>query len=392
MIPKPLEDITEADLNGLVSGSVPEGRTIEYKAELPAGTNDEKIKFLRAVTSLANTAGGDLIIGVQAQRGIPTAVPGLLVAPADQDGEKLRLENILRDGVQERVRLVSFRYVPLTGGNVVLLVRVPKSFNAPHRVTIGGHSDFYARNSSGAYRLDVPELRQAFLQAPTVAARMKAFREDRLAQIAAGQPPVPLSAGGRLVFHTSAFGAFMDTPITGLELTQHQAYEFAPPNLSGMTVVHNFDRYLVYYGGEQAQENYVQVFRSGIVEYVSALHHEDGQGRMRVNGSWVEADLFNTAPRFATLLNGHGVAPPYYFMLSLLGIRNHIFDTGSAYSRRGDAMAGRDNVVFPEIATDTTSFHAQTLLRPLANRLWNTFGYAASQNYTADGTYSPRGR
>jgi hypothetical protein len=40
MIPKPLDHITEADLQALISDAVPEGRTIEYKRALPG--NSEK--------------------------------------------------------------------------------------------------------------------------------------------------------------------------------------------------------------------------------------------------------------------------------------------------------------------------------------------------------------
>ena len=58
MISKPVHEIRFADLNALI-GTVAEGKTIEYKREMPAGTRDEKIKFLAAVASLANTAGGD---------------------------------------------------------------------------------------------------------------------------------------------------------------------------------------------------------------------------------------------------------------------------------------------------------------------------------------------
>src|SRR5437773_200695 len=88
MIPKPTQDIRLGDLESLV-GRVPEGKTIEYKREMPAGTRDEKIKFLAAVSSLANTAGGDLLIGVEAKDGVPVAIPGIIAASLDD--EKLRL-------------------------------------------------------------------------------------------------------------------------------------------------------------------------------------------------------------------------------------------------------------------------------------------------------------
>src|SRR5215469_1721110 len=56
---------------------------------MPAGTREEKIKFLAAISSLANTAGGDLLIGVQAKNGLPAAISGITVPNIDD--EKLRL-------------------------------------------------------------------------------------------------------------------------------------------------------------------------------------------------------------------------------------------------------------------------------------------------------------
>lgn len=179
----------------------------------------------------------------------------------------------------------------------------------------------------------------------------------------------------------------MESAGGGLELTKEQAYRFAPPNSTGLYLVHNFDGYLVYYGGDKPQENYVQIFRSGVVEYVMALHHAQQDNRMRVNGAWIEHDIFDVAPRFCALLVEHGLTPPYYFMLSLLGIRNHVFDPGGPYSRTRGVRADRDNVIFPEVAAEDAAFDAPSTLRPLANRLWNTFGYPGSPNYAESGMY-----
>jgi predicted HTH transcriptional regulator len=64
MIPKPLDHITEADLQALISDAVPEGRTIEYKRALPGNSDGEKKEFLADISSFANTSGGDLIYGM----------------------------------------------------------------------------------------------------------------------------------------------------------------------------------------------------------------------------------------------------------------------------------------------------------------------------------------
>jgi hypothetical protein len=42
MIPKPLSDINDADLQNLISNEVMEGKTIEYKRELPGGQDADR--------------------------------------------------------------------------------------------------------------------------------------------------------------------------------------------------------------------------------------------------------------------------------------------------------------------------------------------------------------
>ena len=72
MISKPLDAITLDDLHRLLENRISEGKTIEYKQVLPGGTDGEKIKFLRAVSSFANTAGGDLFYGQRRRMEFPS--------------------------------------------------------------------------------------------------------------------------------------------------------------------------------------------------------------------------------------------------------------------------------------------------------------------------------
>ena len=60
MLPVRIEDVDVAALEALVENEVAEGKTIEYKRELPGGADSDKVPFLEAVSAFANTAGGDL--------------------------------------------------------------------------------------------------------------------------------------------------------------------------------------------------------------------------------------------------------------------------------------------------------------------------------------------
>src|SRR6266446_2080059 len=107
---KSLTDIDESDLQALVDAQVAERKTIEYKQALPGGTDDNKREFLADVSSFANAAGGNLL--------------------DDVDAQKLRLENMLRDGIAPRLPRVDVHPVVLASkpGYYVLILRMQKSW------------------------------------------------------------------------------------------------------------------------------------------------------------------------------------------------------------------------------------------------------------------------
>jgi predicted HTH transcriptional regulator len=68
MIPKEIDALTKQDIDALIANSVSEGRNIEYKEELPGGSDEQKREFLADASSFANAGGGDLILGAEARR------------------------------------------------------------------------------------------------------------------------------------------------------------------------------------------------------------------------------------------------------------------------------------------------------------------------------------
>lgn len=142
MIPKRLEDITEDDITDLVTNSTAETRTLEFKRALHGSTDSDKKEFLADVSSFANAAGGDIIFGVAATDGIADEVPGL--ADFNEDKETLRLESILRDGLDPRLPGCVFHKIDMQTDNPVWILRVPRSWFGPHRVHAKGTSRFWA--------------------------------------------------------------------------------------------------------------------------------------------------------------------------------------------------------------------------------------------------------
>ncbi len=175
----------EEDLQVLVDNSVLESKTIEYKQSLPSNSESDKKEFLADVSSFANASGGDLIFGIIADKktGTPKSLEGLIIENIDQ--EILRLENMIRGGIEPRMPSVSTEPIKLSNSKFALIIRTPKSWICPHRVTFGGHDKFYSRSSNGKYPLDVGELRVAFNLSETITEKIRNFRQDRISKILA---------------------------------------------------------------------------------------------------------------------------------------------------------------------------------------------------------------
>lgn len=237
-----LDAITEATLAALVNDAVAETRRLEFKQAV-AGGDEAHREFLADVSSLANAAGGDMIIGVVEEEGIAASIAG--IDSGAVDSEIQRLENILRDGVDPRIPGVNVRPVPVDSGTkAVLVIRVPRSWAGPHMVTFKGLSRFYSRNSSGKYQLDVAELRTAFVASQSARSAVRSFRVERLARIAEGQTPVPLLDAPKVVLHVIPLAVAEPSSSVDLAPLHHGRHpDFRPirPTSRGWNWRVNFD-------------------------------------------------------------------------------------------------------------------------------------------------------
>ena len=195
----PIEAITEADLQALVEGGVPESRDLDYKRDAYGGRDDDKKEYLADISALANTVGGHLVLGMDERDGVASELVGCEIDP---DKECLRLENLARDGLQPRLQGVRVRAIALENGKRALLVRVPRSWSPPHRVVAQKSNRFWARTDRQKYEPDVDQLRDLFAVAPSIAEKIRDFWLHRLALIESGEGLLgPDRSSGALVLH-----------------------------------------------------------------------------------------------------------------------------------------------------------------------------------------------
>lgn len=379
MISKPIELIEEADLRQLIEGRIPESKQLEYKREMPDGSDAGKVKILKSVTAFANTQGGDLIYGMEAVKGVPTQLKPLTMPSKDEVLQ--RLVQLCADGVAPRLTGVRYHFVPLTEGGYVLVVRVDKSWNAPHRVTAGGHSQFYGRNAAGSYPLDVGELRQAFTLSGSIAERVRSFRADRLLMLGNGNAPVRLNSGALLVLHLVPLQSMTANTVIDFRSNSHSLMQVIPPGTQNWDQRQNLDGIVNWAIGLNGDaKSYALLFRTGAIEVV--MVQRPWEGEKVIYSDSYEGILLDALKVYFVALSKFGVAPPAYAFISFLGVTGFRFDPGGRNSRdHRDHFSDRDALILPEVLIEDWSIDLSKIMRPAYDMIWNAFGFSHSLNF-----------
>lgn len=145
---KPMNAITQDDVRQLVEERYPEGDDAEFKRALSTrdGADDRWVtsgdglgdrarnEIMEVVTAFANGHGGHLLLGIEETTDRPARASAISAIPRCVElAEILRLQ--IRDCVDPQLPVVDVKGIPTTDGDGgIVMIRVPQSRSAPHRV------------------------------------------------------------------------------------------------------------------------------------------------------------------------------------------------------------------------------------------------------------------
>lgn len=398
MIEKEFDSIEKADIDALVAKAEPEGRTIEYKEQLPAaGSDRDSCEFLKDASAFANAGGGDLIYGIREKRdasgqatGIPEDAKGL--AGINSDNEENRLLSILRSGIEPRIPAVRIKHIDgFSSGGPVIVLRIHKSWASPHMVKEAFR--FYHRVGTMNHPLDVREIRAAFLASESLCYKISAFRSDRVGKILAGETPVPMKPGPKFVLHllpVSAFGEPVTVDLRTAESTIGSELVPMGPRTNGRGPTQfNFNG-LICSSGTGASPHtvsYVQLFRNGVIEAVC----ECLLAQRVLIGSNLEQELLGAASRYIKNIQCRlGVVPPTFVAISVVFVKG--FGIWPIHSYHPFAFASvrpidEDVLLAPEALVEEEGTDIRKLLRPALDTIWQASGWPGSQGYDDRGDW-----
>ncbi len=366
MISKPLTSITPVDLTALVASGVRESRELEFKRELPGTSDRDRVEFLADVSSLANAAGGDLLFGIEGARdkdgrctGAAANVIGLRGFNADQD--ELRLMQMVRTGIAPVIPGIEMQAVDGFADGAALVLRVPKSWLGPHMITFQGKQQFWGRSAAGKHRLDVAELREAFLSADEAPRRLQAVRTERIARILAGDVPAPMDDRSIAVLHVAPMAALGRGHL--IDIHGVRSLNLQPMKASGWDGRYNAEGY-AFHGcrGGGPRGSYVQFFRSSLVEVASDHLVGEFEGRRVIASDAYESDLIRSAFAVVRGLHQLGLPLPYFIAATLLGAAGARMDVNSFRYRDAQHPIERDVLYLPDIQIESVAERVEEIL------------------------------
>jgi hypothetical protein len=364
-----------------------EGIDLDYKLK-PYGTSDaDKKEFLKDVSSFANTAGGDIIVGLREADGLPAEVVGV---DGDLDAEVLRLESLLRDRMEPRIIGIRMRPVPLANGRRVLVIRVPKSWNPPHAVLQNNLRLVFARNSAGVHQASIDEMRTMFTSGATVLERSREFQRQRMIEIHSGEGPFSnLPGEGRMVLHIIPFSAFGSE--SGLDPRRVHGQELTPLWCSGYNSGYNVDGYWTS-SGRNGRAGYVQVFRNGIIESVAGdVRAKEDRGSV-LYAREVEDHIVTKTEKYMAALSHAEVPPPMFVMLAGVRMSGTIVIGNPLAPFMEPQSLRKSDLILPTVTIEDYGRleDYRQALKPIFDAVWNAAGYGASQSYGLDGNWTRR--
>lgn len=395
MILKELKEISISDFQSLIDNGIAEGKTIEYKQDILLDQDQDKKEFLFDVTSFANAGGGDLIFGISEDRetGLPSRIDGISISNTDELIRKI--ENLIRDGIAPRITGIQMRAVQLINTNYLLILRIPKSWSSPHQVIYRGADKFYTRATNGKYKLDVTELRNAFLLSHTATDRIRKFREERLSKIFASETPVPLFENGKIVLHFVPFNSFGLNKVYDLTYFKNDITKLVPLGGGNRDHRYNLEGIISYSSSHDRlhYDSYIQFYRNGIIETVNSTILKPYDGKLLIPSVPTlnfERQIIDYYKKYCKIIEDINIEIPIFVFLSFVDVKGYIMESSKVRLRYNVDTIDREVLMLPEIVLEDYNFHPEQQLKPLFDMVWNACGFEKSLNYGNDGTWSDR--
>jgi hypothetical protein len=395
MINKTFKDIVLSDFDALIENGITENRTIEYKEILEIKGDGEKKELLADISSFANSMGGDLVFGIQATKGIPLRLCGMVLI--NPDDVILQLESLIRDGISPRLSNVEINTFKVETDSYIVIIRIPKGWNIPHQVVFKGTDKFYSRGTNGKYKMDIDELRSAFTQASSVEKEIEKFVANRRNDIVSDVMPVSFDKTAKIVIHL--------VPFSSMALGKRYDLSSIEPNIrrlreiNGSSTTPRFDLHgwlTSSLSPGPTRNNYMRLYHNGIIEAVNGELFFPYGGYLRIPvEKTVNYELFivEAINNYLQFYHAEKIELPIALYISYIGVKDYYLSCGTVKDSLGNVIKlAQYSIHMPAIKINHYNEDIPAAVKFAFDMIWNGCGYKGSINYTPSGKWSPIGK
>lgn len=389
MLPLTLPQLTEAFLAQVCEEQWPETQTLEFKAILPLNDEDARQEFRKDVCALANADGGDLVFGISEKVGCANAI--LAINGINADATKRRLQQILESKVEPRIHGIQFHACPIATGGFVLILRIPSSYEGPHRFGPIAQHRFPIRNDTSTTDMTYDQLRNTFGRESTLLEKAAQFRARRVSRIVSGQTPRKLAGGVLMAMHIvpmCGLAGRANVDVGGIAAS-FDMLRFGTDSSWKRNA--NLDGVVMYpYEDPNGEDCYSQIFRNGCFEIVKNVKYDPqpGRGPAWVIGQWIGEHLKSGFQAYLTAAPKMEIQGPIVLSLSLIGTAGTTLTLGPRSSTNRPIV--EDQLDIPEVLIDGASedLDLDKITRPIMDVLYQCYGRNNCNFYDASGKWT----
>lgn len=386
VIDKDFENIDIDDIRFLVNNKIAENLSIDYKVQNYDKTNSGKKELLKDVTAFANSSGGDLIIGVGDDKyNQASFIKGIEVNNIAE--EVNRIEQIIYSGTEPKLNTFKVKYIRLNNysNKYLIIIRVGASPIFPHMISFQRVNKFYIRKSDKNILLDAYELRNIFLKSHNNNENIRGENKQRITKIYSGKSVVPINETSPKLLINFIPYSIINNDKNILNISSIKL-DFPEQRI-------NFDGVLAYKTDQNGIESYCQIYRNGILEFVSTTNKifshiknpfGENDGEVRVifgNSDGFEQFIIEKCEYFYnTILKNLNVEFPIYLFINLLDVKGY-----RIYYKKNNCIKltnsiDRDLLELPEIELKNYDISIKNVLQNNINLIWNACGEEKSMN------------
>ena len=397
MINKKFDQIEISDIKSLIENEIPESKTLEYKRELNISKGDKRKEFLADVSAFANAIGGDLIFGIEEDKdtNLPIQLCGIECSSVDE--LILRLESMIRDSISPRISKVDVKAIENNDGVYVIIIRIGRSYLAPHRVTYNGHDKFYSRDSKGKYPMDVNDLRTSFNTSQNISDKIETFKSKRIDAIIQNKYDNFEKDSTIFILHMMPSSAFEFNALNSIiEIEEAISKSGSGVFDNYIQPKYNVDGAIQYinpdYSNRANCNSYAQYYKNGIIEAVTKKFFNPSfisncYPSQNIKIIYIKNMVENTLKSvklYLKYMQALDIVTPIILAVSITNTYGYEILSGS---RDSSSKIDRDMLFIENVMIDSYDQKPEDILKPIFNSIWNACGYESCYAYDEEGKY-----